>query len=170
MTISFKNIPKFQYGGNKWGNSGVMWTDPNSTWYTRSGENIIAGTFNYLKSLKDKWELSGSKEDYNNFANAVATMNNDQRYDYAPNHMRFLTGNYQEFRGNEVGNWQTKVKNLYNYINEALGQNYASYSPILVSEESLNYWYEYKFELLIKNKSRYCCICFIMIIFLSSCK
>jgi len=37
MKISFKNIPKFQGGGI----STVNWTDPNSTWFTRSGNMIM---------------------------------------------------------------------------------------------------------------------------------
>jgi len=55
-------IPMFQKGGLP---STVTWTDPNSTWFTRSGDfGILEGTYNMLKPLYDKWKSSGTEEDY----------------------------------------------------------------------------------------------------------
>ena len=51
MNIKPRQIPKFDTGGKP---STVNWTDPNSTWFTRSGNQILETTFNTLKSLRDK--------------------------------------------------------------------------------------------------------------------
>jgi hypothetical protein len=51
-------IPMFRNGGLP---STVTWTDPNSTWFTRSGDfGILEGTYNMLKPLYDKWKSSGT--------------------------------------------------------------------------------------------------------------
>ena len=47
MNIRPKMIPMFQNGNNL--PSTVTWTNPNSTWFTRSGNNILEGTYNYIK-------------------------------------------------------------------------------------------------------------------------
>jgi hypothetical protein len=52
-------IPIFQQGKNL--PSTVTWTDPKSTWFTRSGDfGILEGTYNMLKPLYDKWKSSGT--------------------------------------------------------------------------------------------------------------
>jgi hypothetical protein len=57
MNIRPKMIPMFQNGNNL--PSTVTWSNPNSTWFTRSGNNILEGTYNYIKPFYDKWKSSG---------------------------------------------------------------------------------------------------------------
>ena len=125
MNISFKNIQKFQGGGV----STVEWTYPNSSWYSRSGNDIIEGTYQRLKALHDKWKTTGRWDDYNAFVNEVNKMNNDQRYGYVPNYLRYSKNNTL-FTDKSVGQWQGTIKNDYNYINDAIGKNYNQYHPV----------------------------------------
>ena len=127
MKIRPKNIPKFLDGGI----STVNWTNPESTWFTRSGgvdRGILEGTYNYLKVLRDKWQSTKSLVDYQVFKNAVDQFNNDQRERYAPNHLKYLKENNQLFQDNSVGDWQTKVNTNYKYINDAIGSNFKEYN------------------------------------------
>lgn len=121
-------IPIFQNGGLP---STVTWTDPNSNWFTRSGNNgILEGTYNMLKPLYDKWKSSGSQEDYQAYKKAVDALNTNQRYGYAPGHLRYQQGNNQLFKGYGTNAWQNYVRNNYSFINDAIGKNYSQYHVI----------------------------------------
>lgn len=118
-------IPIFQGGGMP---STVTWTDPKSTWFTRSGDfGILEGTYNYLKPLYDKWKSSGKQEDYQDYKKAVDTLNSNQRYGYAPKHLQYQSGNNQLYRDNNVGAWQTYVRDNYKFINDSIGNNFSKY-------------------------------------------
>ena len=118
-------IPIFQNGGMP---STVTWTDPKSTWFTRSGDfGILEGTYNYLKPLYDKWKSSGKQEDYQDYKKAVDTLNSNQRYGYAPKHLQYQSGNNQLYRDNNVGAWQTYVRDNYKFINDSIGNNFSKY-------------------------------------------
>ena len=125
MNIRPKMIPMFQNGNNL--PSTVTWTNPNSTWFTRSGNNILEGTYNYIKPFYDKWKSSGKQEDYQAYKKAVDALNSDQRYGYAPGHLRYQSGNNQLFKDDSVGAWQNIVRRNYNYINNSLGKNINKY-------------------------------------------
>ena len=125
MNIRPKNILKFQGGGV----STVEWTNPKSSWYSRSGNDIIEGTYQRLKALHDKWQATGKWEDYNAFVSEVNKMNNDQRYGYAPNYLKYSKNN-SLFTNEKVGQWQSTIKNNYNYINDAIGKNFGAYHPV----------------------------------------
>lgn len=127
MNIKPRQIPKFDTGGKP---STVNWTDPNSTWFTRSGNQILETTFNTLKSLRDKWKASGSQEDYKKFKQYVDDLNNNQRYGYAPGHLHYKQGNNQLFIGRGTDAWQNMVRNNYKYINDAIGNNYSKYHVV----------------------------------------
>ncbi len=118
-------IPMFQEGGLP---STVTWTDPNSTWFTRSGDfGILEGTYNMLKPLYDKWKSSGKQEDYQAYKKAVDTLNSNQRYGYAPKHLQYQSGNNQLYRDNDVGAWQKYVRDNYGFINNSIGNNFSKY-------------------------------------------
>ena len=104
--------------------STVSWTDPNSTWYTRSGNGILNGTYNMLKSLHDKWKASGKDEDFQAFKRAVDNLNTTQREGYAPGHLKYESGGDQLFRGNNTAAWQNFVRNNYKFVNDAIGQDF----------------------------------------------
>ena len=125
MNIRPKMIPMFQNGNNL--PSTVTWSNPNSTWFTRSGNNILEGTYNYIKPFYDKWKSSGKQEDYQAYKKAVDALNSDQRYGYAPGHLRYQSGNNQLFKDDSVGAWQNIVRRNYNYINDSLGKNINQY-------------------------------------------
>lgn len=127
MNIKPRQIPKFDTGGKP---STVNWTDPNSTWFTRSGNQILETTFNTLKSLRDKWKASGSQEDYKKFKQYVDDLNSNQRYGYAPGHLHYKQGNNQLFIGRGTDAWQNMVRNNYKYINDAIGNNYSKYHVV----------------------------------------
>ena len=118
MNIRPKMIPMFQNGKKM--PSTVTWTNPDSTWFTRSGNNILEGTYNYIKPFYDKWKSSGKQEDYQVYKKAVDALNSDQRYGYAPGHLRYQSGNNQLFKDDSVGAWQNIVRRNYNYINYSL--------------------------------------------------
>ncbi len=118
-------IPMFLKGGLP---STVTWTDPNSTWFTRSGDfGILEGTYNMLKPLYDKWKSSGTEEDYQAYKKAVDTLNTNQRYGYAPKHLQYQSGNNQLYRDNDVGAWQKYVRDNYGFINNSIGNNFSKY-------------------------------------------
>ena len=121
MKISYRNIPKFQGGTTSGGISTVNWTYPYSTWFTRSGNNILEGTYNYLKPFFDKWQFTGSDEDYKAYKNAVDEINISQRYGYAPNHLRYFNNKNTLFKSQGTGNWQNEVKLTFPYINNSIG-------------------------------------------------
>ena len=104
--------------------STVNWTDPNSTWYTRSGNGILNGTYNMLKSLHDKWKASGKDEDFQAFKRAVDNLNTTQREGYAPGHLKYESGGDQLFRGSNTAAWQNFVRNNYKFVNDAIGQDF----------------------------------------------
>lgn len=117
--------PKF-YGRS----SSVIWSDPKSTWFTRSGNDILKGTYNYLKPFYDKWAASGSLEDYNAYKNAVDEMNEQQRYGYARIHLPYLKHNNTMFKYDDVGRWQNTIKLEYPYINNAINKNFGQYRSL----------------------------------------
>ena len=117
-------IPMFQGGGLP---STVTWSDPKSNWFTRSGVGILEGTYNMLKPLYDKWKSSGRQEDYQAYKKAVDTLNDNQRYGYAPGHLKYQSGNNQIFRSTDTGAWQNMVRNNYGFINDSIGKNYNQY-------------------------------------------
>lgn len=118
-------IPMFRKGGLP---STVTWTDPNSTWFTRSGDfGILEGTYNMLKPLYDKWKSSGTQEDYQAYKKAVDILNTNQRYGYAPKHLQYQSGNNQLYRDNDVGAWQKYVRDNYGFINRSIGNNFSKY-------------------------------------------
>ena len=118
-------IPMFRNGGLP---STVTWTDPNSTWFTRSGDfGILEGTYNMLKPLYDKWKSSGTEEDYQAYKKAVDTLNTNQRYGYAPKHLQYQSGNNQLYKDNDVGAWQRYVRDNYGFINNSIGNNFSKY-------------------------------------------
>ena len=117
-------IPIFQQGGLP---STVTWSDPTSTWFTRSGIGILEGTYNMLKPLYDKWKSSGSQEDYQAYKKAVDNLNENQRYGYAPGHLKYQSNNNTLFKNSTVGAWQNYVRNNYNFINDSIGKNYKQY-------------------------------------------
>ena len=125
MNIRPKMIPMFQEGKKM--PSTVTWSNPDSTWFTRSGNNILEGTYNYIKPFYDKWKSSGKQEDYQAYKKAVDALNSDQRYGYAPGHLRYQSGNNQLFKDDSVGAWQNIVRRNYNYINDSLGKNINQY-------------------------------------------
>ena len=133
MKLRPRNIPIFQDGGTP---SSVIWTDPNSTWFTRSGNDILEETFSRLKALHDKWKSSGKYEDYQAFKKNVEDLNTYQRQGYAPGHLKYYKDNNQLFRGFDTNVWQSWVKSKYNYINDAIGKNYSKYHPLSANPNS----------------------------------
>ena len=126
MNIRPRQIPSFQQGDKL--PSTVTWTDPNSTWFTRSGNyGILEGTYNMLKPLYDKWKSSGNQEDYQAYKKAVDAINNDQYRYYQPGYMTYVGSNNQLFTNPQVKTWQQTVNNKYSYINNSIGNRFGQY-------------------------------------------
>lgn len=126
MNIRPRQIPSFKQGNKS--PSTVTWTDPNSTWFTRSGNyGILEGTYNMLKPLYDKWKSSGNQEDYQIYKKAVDSINNDQYRYYQPGYMTYVGNNNQLFTNPQVKTWQQAINNKYSYINKSIGNRFGQY-------------------------------------------